>query len=141
MRLVRTLLIAAALLSLFWLVPSEYAGAEIVEIPMDLEVMPEVNEAFYTSETHYEDPSLTVDIQPGRAYETDYLVLRVKIAGGSQLRSHVAGKTAYGDKLAERVNAVLAITGDDFRDNKSRDTRKYVVRQGKDVFIQNWRNE
>lgn len=141
MRLVRYLLIAAALLALFWLVPSEYAGAEIEAIPVDLEVMPEVNEDFYTSETHYEDPSLTVDIQSGRAFDTDYLVVRVRIADPSQLRSHVASKTAYGDKMAQRVNAVLALTGDDFRDNKSSDTRKYVFRQGREVFIQNWKEQ
>ena len=140
MRLVRCLLIAAGLLCLFFLVPSEYAGAEIAEIPIDLEVMPEVNEDYYTSDTHYEDPSLTVDIQPGRAFDTDYLVIRVKIADASQLRSHVASKAAYGDKMAQRVNAVLALTGDDFRDNKASDTRKYVVRQQKEVFIQTWRD-
>ena len=140
MRLIRYLLIAIALVSLFWLVPSEHALSEIIEIPRDLEVMPEVNEAFYKSETHYEDPSLTIDITSGRAYDTDYLILRVKIANATQLRSYVTKKENYGDVMAQRVHAVLALTGDDFRDNKSSHTRKYVYRQGKEVFIQNWKD-
>ena len=138
MRLVRCLLIAAALLAMLWLVPSEHALAETRPIPLDLEVMPKVNEDYYTSDTHYEDPSLTVDIQFGRAYDTDYLVARVTIADPTQLRSYISKATMYASRMAKRVNAVIAITGDNYRDNLNYDNRMHVRRQGKEIYVRNW---
>ncbi len=80
----------------------------------------------------YEDPSLKVTIETMREHETDILVARVKIVDPSQIRTTMA--TRYGatggvlpDKLAKRVNAVLAINGDFFNFNST----GYLVRQGK----------
>lgn len=80
----------------------------------------------------YEDPSLKVTIETMREHETDILVARVKIVDPSQIRTTMAAR--YGatggvlpDKLAKRVNAVLAINGDFFNFNST----GYLVRQGK----------
>ncbi len=172
-RVVPYILIAVFLAALLWLVPSEKVVAESVvvigataapeetaepeptetpapqgriePIPLDLAVMAPIDERFYTGPMSYEDPSIRVEITEGRAYDTDYMVARVKIADPSQLRSAMHGKKGqgedYADRIARRVNAVLAINGDEFRVNKPNDTRKYIVRQGQDVFIQNWRNK
>lgn len=119
------------------------AGAEIVEIPLDLDIMPEINPEYYLSDTLYEDPSIRVEVKEGRAYETDYLTVRVKIANASQLRSHVdrSSDGTYADRMAKAIHSVLAITGDDFRVNKRDSTRKYVIRQGKPVFVEKWRDQ
>ena len=80
----------------------------------------------------YEDPSLKVTIEAMREHETNILVARVKIADPSQIRTTMAAR--YGstggvlpDKLAKRVNAVLAVNGDFFNFNST----GYLVRQGK----------
>ena len=118
------------------------SGGRIVPIPLDLRILPEVDERYYLSETEYEDPSLSVKLTSGRRYDTDYIIARVKIADPSQLRSALHSKDGkhgtYGDRLAKKVHAVLAFNGDSFRDNKPNDTRKYVIRQGQDVFLQKW---
>ncbi len=148
MRFLRYLFIALLAAALIWLVPSEKVLAEspageIVPIPMDQATMAEVNQKYYLSDTLYEDPSLRVEISSGRAYDTDYLVVRVKIADPSQLRSHVEKSSDgnYGDRIAARLNAVLALTGDTHRTNKDGIKGKFVIRQGKEIMVPNWRDE
>lgn len=95
------------------------AHAEIVSIPWEQEVMPEVNESYYLSDTEYEDPSLHITIEEGIYNGTCYLVARIKIADPTQFRAYVTSArnlnkypTKYGTELAQYVNAVLAISGD-----------------------------
>ena len=80
----------------------------------------------------YEDPSLKVTIETMRRHDTDIIVARVKIADPSQIRTTMADRygktgTVLPDRLAQRVNAVLAVNGDFFSFNYS----GYLVRQGK----------
>lgn len=147
LRYILAVLLIAALL---WLVPSEKVVAEeetgrVIEIPVEQEVMAPINEKYYTSDLSYEDPSLKIELSSGRAFDTDYMVARIKIANGSQIRSALQNKNgtdeAYADKIAKKVNAVLAINGDNFRTNKPRDTLKYIVRQKQNKLVQKWRKE
>lgn len=150
MKVLRWVLIVLFAASLLLLVPSEKvvaeeaSGGHIIDIPVEQTVMAPVNQAFYT-DNGYEDPSLKITVSEGRAYDTDYMVIRVKIANPSQLRTSMWSTKGTGeeraDKISARDNAVLAINGDSFRTNKPNDTRKYIIRQCKDVFVQNWKND
>jgi exopolysaccharide biosynthesis protein len=85
----------------------------------------------YLSDLSYKDPSTEVVIEPGRAYETDYWVARIKIASPSQLRTAAAStfdsnRTTSGKAMAKRMQAVLAINGDYF----SYINDGYLIRQG-----------
>ena len=152
MRFLRYFFIILLAAALIWLVPSEKALGETAEeqplgeinpIPMDQAAMDPVDPQYYLSDTLYEDPSLRVEISSGRAFDTDYLVLRVKIADPSQLRSHVEKSSDgnYGDRIASRLNAVLAITGDTHRTNKDGVKGKYVIRQQKEIMVTNWKDK
>ncbi len=122
--------------------PEAAGQGAVVPIPVDKEIMEPVEEKYYLSDTVYEDPSLSVVLTSGRRYDTDYVIARVRIADPSQLRSALHTKNGmhgtYGDRIAKKVHAVLAFNGDSFRTNKPNDTRKYVIRQGREVFIQKW---
>lgn len=81
----------------------------------------------------YEDPSISVHIECGRMFETNYMVAHVKIANATQIRSAMEGSyynpsTIAGASMARSVNAVFAINGDFF---SSRNNIGYVCRQGK----------
>lgn len=66
------------------------AAAEIRPLGLDEAANP-VDERYYTSATHYEDPSLTVDVYlDGRIHETNYAYAVIKIADASQLRTAMA---------------------------------------------------
>ena len=109
------------------------AAAEIVPLELN-EKAREPYEECYTSATHYEDPSITVDIYPeNRIYGTNYVYAIIKIADGSQLRTAMAYKynsdyTVHGTVMAIANNAVFAINGDfyNFYDYG------YLVRQGRE---------
>lgn len=132
MRVLRYLIIALLLLFVLFLVPSEVI-AEIIEIPLDQEKMDDINEKFYLSDMEYQDESLHVVIEEGRAYETDYLFARITIANATQIRSGMVSPNGKGEmngnKLAKRINAVFAINGDFYQTNKT-GLGKHVVRQG-----------
>ena len=114
------------------------ASAEIIPIPWEQEVMAEVNEAYYVSDTEYEDPSLHVTIEEGIYNNTSYLVARIKIANPTQIRAYVTVNRnlnrypkKYGTELAEYVNAVFAISGDIMNLDKSKagsKTGKHITR-------------
>ena len=131
----RVALILLMLLCLALLVPSGtiVAYGEVVEIPLDAKKGMKPLEEGYLSDLEYEDPSISVKIEKGRIYETNYVVARVKIANASQLRTVMAAgyyspSTLMGTTMAKRTNAVLAINGDFF---SSRNGHGYVARQGK----------
>ena len=108
------------------------AAAEINPLPLE-GAGPAVNEKYYTTATHYEEPSLVVDVYlDTRIYGTNYVYAVIKIADASQLRTAMANKynssyTVPGTVMAIANNAVLAINGDfyNFYDYG------YLVRQGK----------
>ena len=134
-RSVRLTLIFLFCLSVLFFVTSEKAGAEgqILEYGVDETQFQAPNPSFYLSESLYEDPSISVSIENGRAYNSYYLAARIRIANPTQLRTSLAssnGKdTQQATRLAKRVNALFALSGDSFGDNKS-GAGMYIVRQG-----------
>lgn len=131
----RVALILLLLLCIVLLVPSGaiVAYGEVVEIPLNAKKGMEPLKDGYLSDLEYEDPSISVKIEKGRMYETNYVAARVKIANASQLRTVMAAgyyspSTLMGTTMAKRTNAVLAINGDFF---SSRNGHGFVARQGK----------
>ena len=121
------------------LAPAPYAifdaYAEIIELPIDIKEggLPFKWEN-YTSDTHYEDPSIMVDIVwGGRIHDTNYVYALIKIANATQLRSALSNDNfkdwkTYGHKIAKAKNAVFAVNGDFC---KAKDYRHgYIVREG-----------
>ena len=131
----RKMALLAALLLVLALVTAGEASAQAAyePIPQEAEAgRPPRPEGFLPDMGGYEDGSLSVRIETMREHETNILVARVKIADPSQLRTAMATRyggtgTALPDKLAQRVNAVLAINGDFYSFNSI----GYLVRQGK----------
>ncbi len=134
-RIIRLILAALLCASVMLTVSSEKAGAEgqILEYGVNETQFQAPNPAFYLSSTLYEDPSITVSIEEGRAYDSYYIAARIRISNASQLRTSLAsasGKdTQQATRLAKRVNALFAISGDSFGDNKT-GAGMYIVRQG-----------
>ena len=123
----RTLAALAALALLLGCLP---ALAEMKPLALD-EAAQAPQEQYYTSDTHYEDPSLTVDIGEGRIYDTNYVYAVIRIADPSQIRTAVAYKynssiVVPGETMAAANNAVFAINADyhNYYDYG------YLVRQG-----------
>lgn len=133
----RVALVLMMLLGMLFLAPTgpmniEGALAEVVEIPMNAKYGVKPLKSGYT-ENGYEDPSISVTIERGRIYDTNYVVARVKLQNASQIRtamaqSYYSPSTDMGTTIARRSNAVLAINGDFF---SSRNNEGYVARQGK----------
>ena len=134
-RIIRLALILLLCASVMLTVTSEKAGAEgqILEYDAGEKQFIAPNPAFYMSSTLYEDPSITVSIENGRAYNSFYIAARIRIANPTQIRTSLAssnGKdTQQATRLAKRVNALFALSGDSFGDNKS-GAGMYIVRQG-----------
>ncbi len=129
----RILLIVLLLCALLFTVPSSVSLAEIVEIPLDKNVMEPVDPANYLSQNEYKDESLHIVIETGRYLDTNYMTAKIKVANATQIRSSLAtsnGKgTVHASTIAKRANAVLAINGDYYMFDPS--VPKYIVRQGK----------
>ena len=93
------------------------AQAEIVPIPMDQDIMEEVQEKYYVSETEYEDPSIHVKLEFGDYLNTRYVVSRIKIADPSQIRAYTTGGKnlgkypQYGTDIAKKVHSVFCLSG------------------------------
>ncbi len=137
----RTLLLVLFLLCLLLLVPSGalVGQAEIIEIPLEAKVSELIDPQpdGYLSDWEYADPSISVRIEKGRIYETNYLVAYVKIANATQLRSAMAGRygdesTEFGRTMAQRCKAVLAINGDYFIGHNN---VGFVTRQGRNYRL------
>ena len=140
-RTLRLIAILLMLASLLVLIPSGVivAQAEILEYKLTDKAGVKLQKDGYLFEENakepygYEDPSVSVSIERGRIFETDYVVARVKIANATQLRTMMASgyyspSTLMGTSMANKANAALAINGDFF---SSRNGVGYVARQGK----------
>lgn len=127
-------LVLLMLAGLMVLVPSgTIVRAEIVTYAVDAKTVLPPQDTGYLSDWEYEDPSISVKIEKGRIYDTDYVVAHVKIANAGQMRSAYEGSltnpyTMMGTTLARNVNAVFAINGDYF---PGRSYKGHIVRQGK----------
>ncbi len=107
------------------------AMGEGYSLPVDGSPGPKPNPAGYTSQTVYEDESITVTMESRKIDDSVYHIAWVKIAHPSQLRAALAGpygskKTAKTSEIAAANNAVVAINGDYFQYRSS----GYEVRQG-----------
>lgn len=130
----KKILLAAMLLALPMLLTGAQASAQAQYEPIPLEDpvgrVPKA-ECYLPDEGGYEDGSLSVRIETIREHDTNIVVARVKIADPSQIRTAMSARygsnsNALPHKLAQRVNAVLAINGDFFSFNYT----GYLVRQG-----------
>lgn len=138
----RLIAILVLLASVLVLVPSgmNVAEAEIIEYKMtdkkglklqaDGYLYEEGEKAPYA----YEDPSISVKIEKGRIYDTNYVVARVKIANATQIRSMLSSgysnpSTLMGTSMGKTANAALAINGDYYAARKG---KIYTARQGKE---------
>lgn len=133
LRLIAILLMLACLLVL---VPSGaiVAQAEILEYDLTTKEVVAPQKDGYIEEWAYEDPSISVRIETGRIYDTNYMVARVKLANATQMRSTMAGNyyspsTASPITMAKKANAVFAINGDYF---SARNGVGYTARMGKE---------
>lgn len=133
LRLIAILLMLACLLVL---VPSGaiVAQAEILEYDLTTKQVVAPQKDGFIEEWAYEDPSISVRIETGRIYDTNYMVARVKLANATQMRSTMAGNyyspsTASPITMAKKANAVFAINGDYF---SARNGVGYTARMGKE---------
>lgn len=107
--------------------------AEMQPLPIDLSPGPEpLSEGFGADGLTYQDDSIKITGQFGRAFDTDYLLMHVKLTDASQMRTAAAGRftnqnATLGRTIAKRQNAVLAINGDFF----AMDSYSVAIRQGK----------
>jgi len=90
-----------------------------------------LEEGYSADRRVYKDESITVETYQERHDGTIYSVAEITIAHASQLRTAIAGTPASPARskmvrLADRVNAVVAIDGDYYADRKG----AYAVRQG-----------
>ena len=133
LRLIAILLMLACLLVL---IPSGaiVAQAEILEYDLTTKQVVAPQKDGYIEEWAYEDPSISVRIETGRIYDTNYMVAYVKLANATQMRSTMAGNyyspsTASPITMAKKANAVFAINGDYF---SARNGVGYTARMGKE---------
>lgn len=97
------------------------AVSAFTPIPWDVEVSPNnpIAEAYLPNDAGYHDDSLDITISMDRAYDTNIMIMRVKLADASQLRTAMGGK--YPSKNATQVrfmtkkaNAVAGVSADWF---------------------------
>ena len=105
-------------------------------LPWDYSPGKKLNSKYRVSDTEYTDPTISVKVESGRYRDTDYWLARIKIQDASQLRTAAADNFVghvdmSGVRLAQRVNAVLAIDGDYFYYNGG---AGFMVRQTNVIF-------
>ena len=121
------------------------AEGQVKKLPIDLSGGAPYKPAYNEHKEYYEDPTIRVDyhrmnhIEDGERneYNITYFYAFVTIADASQLRTASADPKGFNgrnrapaQKIARRVNAVLALDGD-FHNNFTRDEgSKYCLRQG-----------
>lgn len=136
---IKSILIVLLLAAMTLAVPAPNAlmeeKAAYAPLPIDLSKGPQPKEENFGADGQsYKDDSIEVKSYWDRAYNTDYLVLQVKLSHPSQLRVAPANGRSFkknnevvGATIAKRNNAVLAINGDFFVSTDY----GYAVRQGK----------
>ena len=101
------------------------------ELPVDLSPGMPINDKFFLGAMEYEDPTLRFTVTKGDNGICDYWIADIEIGDASQLRTASADGfdsdgLAPAEKMAKRMNAVLAINGDYF----SYKGHDIVIRQG-----------
>lgn len=114
------------------LVSSPAMLAEWQPLPIDLSPGPAPRgEGYGPDGLSFQDDTIEVSGSYGRAFDTNYIVMHVKITDASQLRTAAAGKftsqnATLGRTIAKRQNAVVAFNGDFF----AMDSYSVAIRQG-----------
>ena len=108
------------------------AAAASYALPVDLSGGVPPLEACYREDSFYCDPSITVEIKTGREHNCAYWVADVRLASPTQLRTYAEDEFksmmySRGERMAKKVDAVLAINGDFYSHTGS----KYIFRQGR----------
>lgn len=133
MRVNKGIVILIVLVSLLWMPLAMAEGTELARqaLPIDLSGGAAPDPDGYIGEWEYEDPTIHVKIESGRADDCDYWVADIQIGHASQLRTAAADSFSSnmvlpGTTIAQRVNAVLAIDGDYYCYTRN----GFIVRQG-----------
>ncbi|MBQ2951954.1 MAG: phosphodiester glycosidase family protein [Clostridia bacterium] len=138
-----------AIFMLMLLLPCVALGdtAEYAPLPLGgAAPYPAVPGALSEDGLHYDDGSMTVDIETAVVDDVTVYYVYVTVAHNSQLRTATAGKprsktTAPVEQMAEKNNAVLAFNGDyyNYREvgvvYRSGERIRYNIRQGMDMLI------
>ncbi len=143
LRWLRIVILLLLLLALIVLAPSasllssafaqETALVAAAPLPIDDSAgYPPNPDGYLADSAGYADASLSISVQMTRAYDTAIMLVTIRVADPSQIRTAMASRygtnaTAFGSAIAKRNNAVLAINGDFFAIH----SRGYLVRQGK----------
>ena len=118
---------------------AEKKEEEVSVLPLDFSGGMPLSKEYFKSGWNYEDPTISVHVKKEIASlgngDCPYWVATIKIKHASQLRTMAANGFEYsgdvdGGKMAKRVNAVLAISGDSYNYTG----HGLIVRQGK-VFL------
>lgn len=130
-RIIKIALISFSLLICF----ISFAEIKLEPLSFDIKALPpKPDESRYSKDgLSYKDDSIDVSGWWERAYDTDYLVFKIKLSDISQLRSVPASGKSFsvnsevvGTAIAKRSNAVIAMNGDYFTYTKY----GYIIRQG-----------
>ncbi len=100
-------------------------------LPLDRDVTGRMPLEENFTETSYSDPTIMVEIDSVRAYNSTFHVAYVKIATPTQMRTAIAGsfgssRTLKPTVFSRSMNAVVLINGDYYTKTKA----GYIVRQG-----------
>ncbi len=112
--------------------PNLLAEGALAPLPIDISPGPKPNPACFGADgMSYKDASIEVTGGEGRAFDTNYVYLRIKLTDPSQLRTAPASRfnsqsATLGRSIAKRYNAVAAINGDFFM----MDSYSVAIRQG-----------
>lgn len=112
--------------------PTAVPGLTARQLPIDRSPGAEPIKENFKGQWTYEDSSIRVSVEKTTAYESTCFVAKISIGDPSQLRTETAAqswkyrRTAPGEKIAERMRAVIAINGDYY----SFIGGGYMIRQG-----------
>ena len=112
--------------------PNLLAESSLSPLPIDITPGPKPDPACYGADgMSYKDASIEITGGEGRAFDTNYMYLRIKLSDPSQLRTAPASRftsqsATLGRSIAKRYNAVAAINGDFFM----MDSYSVAIRQG-----------
>lgn len=103
------------------------------ELPIDFSIPPKPNPACFT-DSGYQDDSITVKIETVEEDNVIWRVARITVKSPTQLRTATAGKltsslTAKVKSMAEKNNAVIALSGDYFVDKPQKTSFEYRMGQ------------
>ena len=114
------------------LLPTAYA--ETATLPIDFTPGMTPNPDAYT-ENGYQDDSITVSLETVEEEGVVWRIARISIADASQLRTGIAGnkvtssKTSLVSSMAQKYNAVIAISGDYFANDPAKTSFEYRMGQ------------